>query len=661
MKKTDLSTYNENCELSEALNHKDLNFGYLMATSLEGKLSITAKYDPPQKEKCVKLDGDLNTVPLDDNDEFYYGVSPLFDNDQIIKVISKLKIKTQTDLVQYIKENPDWFMIHNRHEQYLSDIAKLIVVSVTCAFSIKIHMTKDEYNKIVSGCDDFCDETCSWKTDNDFKIEKTGKKALCPPIRFIYHCKKSRKIKSPKSETQDSSGVLTIHGCPTAQMLDRLSEWKYKRYYNTELYKDDVIWQISSDGNEEIKDVYENKESISLTNGNVFYSGTMLRPVKIDPPKISCEDDKVRSVVVCFERTTYATVLTFDSNYSNHPLLKNNSNIVSVFKEDDKLKKSLINNLGKAGDGSDEDIYGAVNDYLKACYNPTQIGVSGIIITSDKKFIFSHRGSGNIDSGGIYPGVNGNAEIADKNVSFYAHSMYEDVPRIKLDDSRIDFLGEISRETYDELSLDLNEQNWDCCGIMLSGNTTQLGVKDKGYNRRLHFNIIFEQKVDYTFPQIDKMRKKANERFESDEYIAFSVICKRDCCTWLLWKLGRFMGFVVKQKDFLEATLLFLLIIYSLCKRDLSGDPLWYKVATGSMAVLIIIYYLIKIIVAVHHGIVYFKKTKYLRLYRNMTEEDKKKKMLKKMKKSILHPVAYASYLLYVDRLLMESFFSKKI
>ena len=82
MKKTDLSTYNENCELSEALNHKDLNFGYLMATSLEGKLSITAKYDPPQKEKCVKLDGDLNTVPLDDNDEFYYGVSPLFDNDQ---------------------------------------------------------------------------------------------------------------------------------------------------------------------------------------------------------------------------------------------------------------------------------------------------------------------------------------------------------------------------------------------------------------------------------------------------------------------------------------------------------------------------------------------------------------------------------------------------
>ena len=322
MTKEDLNIRNKNADLKRALAGQELSFGTFIVTAGESKLSVTGRYSPPEmdsKKRYVTLGGDLAVKDADYGRDLYYGVSPLFDYDMITKLISGLCLTDPDKLDGFIAEKPGLFMLHRDQGDYLPDFARYIVLSVLSLFAVRLKISAEEAER-VKATGDFCPETASWE------------------------------------KTDESRGILTLYGCPTEKMLASLSDLRFRR--------EGDLWASGAKEGAMLTEIYGDRENIALAGGKgtVFYSGTLIRPTHVECPETRYEDSGVSSVIVDFEKTTYATVFAMDGNYTGHPLLRDRrGKIVEFLRQDDREKGILIDALENAEKTAKERL-DAVND-----------------------------------------------------------------------------------------------------------------------------------------------------------------------------------------------------------------------------------------------------------------------------------------------------------
>ena len=617
MQKEDFSIHGFNYDLNRAVANQSLDFCSLLVMALDTKLSVTAKYMPPMGEKrYVTLDRELNTVDAKNSSAFYYGASPLLDNSLIISAISSLCFTDLAGLDSFISDHCELFMLHADQADFLLDFARTIVLSVASNFAVRLRLTDEEAEHIRSSS--------------------------------AFH----------RTAMQWESGVLKLLGCPTAETLSLLSGFRFVRL-------SDGSWEMADDGIA-LEEIYRRQDSLSLASGTVFYSGVLIKPLRFEALSGNFASDQITAVCIHFERTTYATVFTLDHNFTDHPLLRgNNSKVIDMFHEDDRYKRRLISRLDELSksDVSYAELLDAVNDYLDECFNVNQIGISANIVTQDDVLLMGRRSKSSIDGGYLYPGVNGNAEVADRNVSFYNASVYEDFPTIVLDSDRIDFAGEIGREAYAELKLDLPKQEWECYGITLSGNCPEKTILDESVyspmHRRLHFNILFEQNCGVPFCDAEKGSHTATEAFENSRLLGVVVKCYKNRLHMLWDKLTGIAAAIAEQKDIVESLLVLLLFFSTLFIGGQAEDTTWYTIASLLLSLVIVFSTIKKVVYSVRTSILRRRSVRRITLYEHMPYKKKDDIILSAMSGYSYHPVAYAAVKLYVDNKAYDSFFVK--
>lgn len=494
MKLNDFTLTNFNKFIKEGNKDQTLKFSRMISYALGEKLSVIAEYKPTINKSFLHIGTDGEVVESTDFNDFYYGVSPLDDNGMIIECISNLRFTNRKKLDEFIFENGNLFMCHPDQGGYLVDFARYALLAFASNF-----------------CIDF-----KWNNAFENIIDETD---------------------SSKGILKRTDNVLHIKGCPTDEMLKRLSAYRFRM-------ADKNIWEIADDG-QDIYDLYKNKSNIHLDNIRVFYSGVFVKPLHLEYVENQYQNDNVNMMKIQFERSTYATVFTLDGNYLNHPLLSTESvaNLTKMLRWDDKCKMKLIDASSKLLEEDRVDL-DSVNTYLRECINVNQIGVSANIITNDNVLMMGKRGHNTIDHGKLYPSANGNAEVLDNNVSFYKMSVYEDYPSVDLSKGRIDFSGEINRDSYAELMLDAANQEWNCYGIMISGTEPDREHLEDDISepyaesaRRMHFNIIFEHHSRYSFTEICSRSNKATEAFENEKFVGVDLRCYKNPLDFVKKKL----------------------------------------------------------------------------------------------------------------------------
>ena len=660
---TDNNLKNINNSLSKLLKNQDLDFCKFLIHDHKEDLSVTAKYDP--LKKFCSISGTSSSS--------YYGVSPLLDREELVSCISKMEIQNENGLKEYITNHGEWFMVHCDQEEYLFPLAEYIVVCMASHFGIRIKMDQEIYQKFRS-----------FLKEKEYSDESIG-----TMLSYSESTDKSKPLVPEES-------YLTIKGCPTKPIIEFLSKYKYRfldgdqaiplNDANKGKKKSSVeVWEImDSDSVQgiDINEIYS--QHVELVSGRVFYSGVLLKPVKIQPINETQENYKIQSLCIHFERTTFGTVCAFDKNLTEHPVLKDvKTKLIEMLQKDDCAKKKLNDNIREIEQQEITDaeasakIIAAVNDYFDECFNVNQIGVSANIITEDGLMLVGQRSSENIDANKIYPGVNGNAEVADRNVSFYSSSVYEDYPTIRLGSDRIDFFGEKGRETYGELKLNLPNQGWRCCGIVLNGNMPKGQGDAASYqesSRRMQLNIILENQTEKTFLEIDEMRPKAAEAFETDSYFGVRVRCEENPLRFLWKTISRGIVGIVSQKDFIEAAVAIVLFLTTISRTSLRKNGLylewkelgWADKLTLLLSLLLVIINLLRFLLICVQYFRKRKKTRSITIFRRTSYEVVNKKVMrilrvKKCKDELypLHPAAAACLRYYVDDMICDAFFPK--
>lgn len=645
MLKDDFSIKKINNEISAYLSKNELNYCKLLFASFGGKLSVTAEYRPPQKY-CV-LGSDLNPIMVEtkdgNNNYFYYGVSPFLDNRIIMECISGLRITNEKELDIFVKKHCDYFMLHAGQEDYLVDFAKLITITMLSHFGIKIKAEAQQYHSLVRELQN--EDAIRFSSDS---------------IKTFLHF-------------DEESGVITVSGCPASQLIERLDKYSYvvtEEKIGKKNVKSIKMIPKTSIG----KTIYEvYREETCLIRGKVFYSGVLLKPNEIRKIPRKFENDKISSVCLCFEKSTYGTVCTLDNNYAWHPFLQHSRDkLVEFIQADDDEKKRLSIRLDSidATESDDkireEKTLEAVNEYLKKCSNVNQIGISSNIISSEGLMLLGKRKQGNIDEGCLYPCVNGNAEIVDQNVSFYHDSVYEDYPTITIDGSRIDFFGEISREAYAEIGQNISRQAWVTYGLTLSGNIPNEKTYSRA-NRRMHFNLIMERCLPQSFEEIKRDSIRSTESFETTDFLGIKIIIERSRAWYVIKSILAFIKDLAYNKDLLEAIAAIAFLVWTVYHnksfnfKEIGSNIINDYGIVGAFTLLLSFLITINGIVQLIEHIKRLwrrkgtKKTVFI--FKGTNNKTLIKGVLRKLKKFKFHSVAYASFLMYLKNSIYKVFF----
>ncbi len=601
-----------NRSLSDSLqknaDSQALNYGTLLMWDMETHLSAIAQYTPPTG--FITLDKNLNPVKRQGAD-FYYGVSPELDSRTVMDAVAGLRFPDALALDSFIAEHYGLFALHTGQEAYLLPLARYIVLAFAGNFGVGF--VADE------------------RLDNVRRLyDSTGR---------LFRAK---------------DGTLTLCGCPTADLLAAMRCYRYQLT--------DCGWAITeSEEGISLDTLYGLPNSVKLVGGDVFYSGVLLRPTKLEMLKNAFENSKTATLSIHFEKSTYATVYALDGNFLEHPLLSEETRLAlsDFLNRDDACKKKLIESLSHESLSLSER-FSAVNTYLSQSNNINQIGVTGNIITKDGILMLGKRGKKAIDNGKLYPSVNGNAEVTDHRVSFYRYSVYEDFPTIRLEEPRLDFLGEISREAYAELKLDINKQDWSCIGITLSGNQPPKKQSDTLYqspSRRMHFNILFETEIGSSYADTVSRSRDAAESFENENILGIRPKCFRNTFSALGRGILSFFSWLLQSKDFIEATLLIVLFFNS-SLFDIRLEAI--SVSDGislALAVVILISYLSSLL---HRGLEYGKRRKQIKnlmFFKTAPVSRVSGRLDKKLHRYTYHPVTYIAVKLHIQRKLRDSFF----
>lgn len=644
----DISLANLNDSLSEqfATTSGGLDFCKMIIHPFDDKLSVIAKYSPRNRYYTLKAG---KAVLSTDPTCFYYGASPCFDTNRIMGLISRLEIYTGDGLMNYIDRTDGLFSVHEDQREYLKPLAAYITICMASHFGIRIETTYNEYERIKN------------------ILREKGYSETGIGLVLAY------------DESIVGLPFMTIKGFPIREVLDFFDGFKYEKVDVTAIKGEKgqvkdllTIWRRTTKNvGISIGDVYRQK-SLELIRGRVFYSGVLLKPRILELQTGSYENDKVESLCIHFERSTYGTVCAMDMNLTEHPFLSGDikAKIVEMLRSDDKAKKRLEQNTRSCADV--DCMVRALNEYLLTCFNVNQIGVSGNIITLEGMLLLGQRSKSNIDAGKLYPGVNGNAEVADRDVSFYSQSVYEDSPTIHLEDDRIDFFGEIGREAYAEAKIDLSRQEWICRGVVISGNMPSGSVCGEEYCepfRRLHFNLIFEHNVDKTLREIARISNQASEAFETMCYRGVKVICAKNRFMLLCKCLKEGIIGIIHHKDFVESVSALIAGAWAIsqaCHGQAASKIEYITISIAMpLALLIIMYKFICMIqVGFRFCCDYFsRKIQFVRIYSGLSYGDVNKRVQAVMgkqngKKLSFHPAAYACLWSFVVSRIHEAFSS---
>ena len=596
MKLNDFSISRFNDTMQNDVSKQELNFCKAIILS-HNKISLTLKHNPEQFfSRYAVLNKDLTIGYKEDFSDFYYGVSPKIDSFSIIDAISALSFKSTEGLNSFISEHCSEFMLHEDQAEYLLDIAKLILLTVASKYGV------------------------------EFKA--------CAELNFLSDSGFSSLVSHNHRE-----GTLLLRGCPYLDLIERLKEYKFE--------DKNGVWQISDKGIS-FSDIYANKSNIKLLVGRVFYSGVLLKPLKINKQKYNFENNGISNYQLTYERSSFATVCAFDDNYINHPLLKENrQNLERFFSYDDGCKMHLFDELS-AKDINDEQILAHINEYIKNSYNVNQIGVSSNIKTPKKEILFGLRAAKNIDDGALYPSVNGNAEVYDEDVQFYNNSVYEDLPTIYLNQRRSDLLGEIAREAYGELNMISTKESWSCHGMIISGNLPSLSL-DGPTNRRCHFNVLFENEIDESLEEIKNRYRKASEAFENKNFAAIVIKYYKNRLHSFFGGIISFLQRILQSKDFAESILLLCVAFISIKSITFSFENISSLISILFASIIL----LTTIVKVAQHAIRMLsnaKNTKKIRIYGSMSYASLCHKISKAMKMKY-HPAAYASLKMHIENL----------
>lgn len=670
MKKTEFTLNAFNRDLRNYCRERKLNFCQMLLQAYDEDLSVTARHTPPDAFCSL----DEKALPK----EYYYGVSPHLDGKELVEQISSLCWQTAESLDRYVSSHGGWFMAHPWQKDRLRALAVYIVIVMASHYGLRILMDSEQ------------------------------EAALRDCLRMNRYS--DAEIGAVLSREE---GLTVIYGCPTAPLLDHLRRFRFLRtdYDRTDRKsgKREILeaWRMvdadgRTDGACEIEEVF--RDHVGLVKGRVFYSGVLLKPTGLEIVPGYGENDRIRSVCVCFERSTYGTVCALDSNMTDHPLLRDwRGDIIALLREDDKEKLKLERSLRKIEEDASlgerctaERILKAVGDYLDQCWNVNQIGVSANIVTGEGLLLLGQRNAKSIDEGMLYPGVNGNAEVADSSVSFYSSSVYEDYPTIHLLDDRIDFFGEIAREAYGELKIDASRRDWICYGMILSGTMPRLDSGEQDAygekERRLHFNLLFEHQTARTFQEIEQSSKKAAEAFETRSLMGVALTCGKNRLSSSLETLWKGLVSVVRNKTFIQAVIALILFLPNGIRRQSFLD--WYhhfdgegwQQTVGELLrqtvpdILTVLFVVITLIQIGRFAAGYFRRRKRIRsirLYEGMSYEELSEQVRKAIRlrggrrKDLIgeparaaallpcHPAAYACLRAYVDNKAYDTYFAK--
>lgn len=508
-----------------------LNYSKLYVPSKAKKISVVGNYVTHEEvfgnHEYVRLRYDEQNKLLKtyvckgkEWDSFYYGVSPIIDSSLIVEEIRNKLFQGEDGVYKFVCKYADNFMIHKSYESALPVIAQYIVATMLEKFGVKIL------------CNQLLEQKISRLLDKNVKLIEEG-------------------------NDKNILKYLCVCGCPSQSFFEALEEVNFEV---------DGQILVPSDRGIPFENVFKQHGIIHKLKEGTYYNGVLLRVLKIDQ-----ESDAVNQGVVAlkihFERTTYAAVDALSNNYTDSCFLQEDTRlkIIEILEDDDKLRyEKLVNN----DNTSEESFLKSLNEYLKQTMSAVQVGVSANIVSSDGFLLFGQREKNNIDANLIYPSVNGNAEIADKNVAFYKMSTKEDYPDINIDNAfRIDFNGEISREMLAELNIDSVHKHWNCYGLCLSGTTASL-LPPKEANiygeveRRLHINVLFEQQLDIDLYTIKEKQKNATEKYENRCIIGVKYSFFESVFSLIIEKFSNLIKNILTLKDVITvaiAVIVFLL------------------------------------------------------------------------------------------------------
>ena len=229
-------------------------------------------------------------------------------------------------------------------------------------------------------------------------------------------------------------------------------------------------------------------------------------------------------------------------------------------KDEDMLKKKYAYNPLDTTSLHD------INTYLDLSLNTNINGVLSNVITKDGFLLIAHRNKGVVDNSTLYPSFNGHSEIYDPNVEFYNESTYEDLPTITLlNENRLDFKNEFSREMYSELSISVFEKSITYFGLSVHGVNQELWKKNNpgeiNINRRLHFNLLATHTSNKLIDEILSIWKDCTEAFENDFIYGIKII---KCSNVFILIKDIFLNFITllrKSKEFIVSILTIIVAI----------------------------------------------------------------------------------------------------
>lgn len=547
-----LSLKKFNAEILQDLENELLNFGLLYAPEDGKKVSVIATYRPLNGEGHYlglndRLEEEIFTLT---DDSYQYGISTNISAEKIVGAISELTFRNGDGLDGFIRENCGSYRFHASQKGKLLAMARFFTLNLTYFYCLKLRL---------------CDGA-ALPEEFDTETAYDGK-----------------------------SGVCALIGNPSEKLLAYLSGMKF-------IIEGGIACETDGQGMD-IYEVYSRGNIISLYNTDLFYSGALLRPLEIVQEKPYISNSDVTTLNIFFEKSSYGTVCALDNNKAMfHWLItsEDRQKIEEFFREEDEVTRELA-----AGSGSGE--LERINAYLKRSANVHQIAVSANICTADEillaplrstRFIDGEKGREKKDC--IYPGVNGNAEVLVSGVGFYEKSSYEDLPCICVDGGRIDFSGELTRETYSELKIKADPMLWDMYGISMNGTVYPGEVPaDAPVKRRMHFNVLAVQRVSCSFSEICSARNSATEKRETDSLRGIKTVRYRNIFDLMGIGIKSFLDFMRRNGDILTAVLSLLVFFTGLGEITFRTPEGISNVVTALIAVLLIISSVTSIVIKV--------------------------------------------------------------
>lgn len=632
MKATDFNLTNTNAAIREATKEQSVNYCQMLAMPFLKNLSVVAKEDT--SHRFVTLDENLQTVPIDTKNA-YFGASPLVDNKLILEAIASLRFTTKEKLDAFISEHHDKFSITEPFANYLPSLARYIVITFASNFRITITISPDQP---------------LWQKFERFQCENPC--AVCTETK----------------EDDDGNKIpfgFSVMGCPTQPMLDFLSQFRYVRG------KEAGEFSIDDTG-ETIETLYTTSGNAILKNGAVFYSGVLPKTTHIEILENVYENYKTNAIQLHYVESTFATVFALDRNFTEHSLLyEDKHRLIELLKKDDAQKMDMIcalDGLMQKKEQTTRNVIETVNRYLSRSVNVNQIGVSANLTTEDDLLLIGKRGgsTNSYDKYSLYPGVNGNAELADDKVSFYQYSAHEDMPTMKRGALRNDFMEEITRETSAELSLFCDNNIFSCVGLSICGIVPDPNDLDETHTdryaasaRRCHLNILYDAHIRETYEQVETLSKNANEAFENEKIRGLSVKCHKNIFSFILSLAASFIDILNDYKDCIESVLILLLAAMSLFTlQTIDENPISFTISL-IFACTVLISTIHRLCIQIASALQKQGNCRSIRVFQSDSPEKMHKKIRNSFKKFPFHPVAYAIVELYVEKKVYDTFFNE--